>query len=124
MFVGPVDEFVDWVTGERLTRYASTTHFLADPNIVLAGDVAKVDTYCMAHHITLPNGEGEQRYTLMAVRYLDRFERRDEWLIADRNCVFDWVISQLYDADSLGFPNRVTKGRRDREDAWYVFTDP
>jgi hypothetical protein len=120
MFVGPADAFADWVTGERSARHAGSTHFLAPPYVVVHGDSATVETYCMAHHVSHPGEDETQRYTVLAVRYLDRFERREgRWLIAHRRCVFDWSYSSAADAEAMRLPEGVTPGRRDQSDASY-----
>jgi SnoaL-like domain len=116
-FRGPADEFADHVAGERAHRYVSTMHFLAPPNIEVEGAAARVDTYCTAHHVTVPDEAGEQRRIVMGVRYLDRFElQAGRWLIAHRRCAFDWAQTL---PGTGGLPEAVTRGTRDRSDPWY-----
>ena len=52
-FRGSGDDFADWVC-EVLPHFAATMHFIALPHIRLDGDVAQVDTYCIAHHVARP----------------------------------------------------------------------
>jgi len=77
---------------DRLDSYRVTTHVLAQQIVdeldARAGRAA-AETYCMAHHIR----DGPPPYDhLMAVRYLDRFERGEgRWLFAERHLVVDWT---------------------------------
>jgi SnoaL-like domain len=121
IFVGPADDFVEFVTGERSRRWIITTHFLAPPTIALDGHVAAVDTYCQAHHVSPRTADGGQALMVMAVRYLDRFERRDgQWLIAHRRCAFDWSVTiDAPGATTTALPPEVVRGSRDRDDPWY-----
>lgn len=123
-FVGSADDFVVYVTGDRALRWASTTHFIASPNIVQRGDKADVDTYCIAHHVAPPDG-GVQKFMVMALRYLDRFERRDGvWLISHRRCVYDWTNTHYVDdVASFAMPEGCVQGSRSRADPWYAPTD-
>src|SRR5688500_13226792 len=80
------DDFADWVC-QVLPHFLATTHFLAAPRIQLDGDVAQVDTYCVAHHVSHPDDQGAQTDMVLGLRYVDRFERRTvdgrtRWLIA------------------------------------------
>ena len=73
-------------------------HFVGPPRIRRAGDSAKVDTYCVAHHVSRPDAEGRQTDMVLGLRYVDRFECRDgQWLIAARVCAFDWTYTIPFD---------------------------
>jgi hypothetical protein len=68
------------------TRYASTLHFLGNQLIELDGDVARSETYALAHHV-LPEGE----LRVVAVRYVDELVRRPTgWLIERRVAHREW----------------------------------
>lgn len=56
-----------------LTPLHATYHLLGQQTASIAGDTAVGEVYCMAHHIYL-RGE-EHRDNVMAVRYLDTYER-------------------------------------------------
>ena len=114
-FRGSGTEFAKWVC-EVLPHFDVTMHFIGPPYIRLEGDMAKVDTYCVAHHIR----EGTDM--VLGLRYVDRFERRDgRWLIAKRVCAFDWTYTVSYDpAVSFTFEADFTVGRRDRSDITYT----
>jgi ketosteroid isomerase-like protein len=125
LFSGPADEFAEFVAVTRGHLYSSTTHFLAAPAIELDGDEAYVDTTGLAHHLSHPDEHGEQSFVVMAVRYLDRFERRDdEWRIAHRKVVFDWRYNLcLTESMTSGWGPESTRGARDRTDEWYRFME-
>ena len=119
-FRGPGHEFARWVC-ETLPHFQATTHFVGVPYIRLDGDGADVDTYCVAHHITRPDAEGQQTDLVLALRYVDRFERRDgRWRIARRVCAFDWTYTVPFDpARAFTFEPDFTLGSRDRTDISY-----
>ena len=84
VFRGTGTEFARWVV-ETLPHFEATMHFVGSPLIRLDGDVAHVDTYCVAHHISRPDGDGQQTDMVLALRYVDRFERRaGDWRVAAR----------------------------------------
>ena len=114
-FRGNGREFAAWVC-EVLPHFIATHHFIADPYIRLDGDVAQVDTYCIAHHLR------DDSDLVLALRYVDRFEKRDgRWLIARRVCAFDWTYTVPYDAAGrFPFGEDFTIGRRDRSDITYT----
>jgi hypothetical protein len=113
-FRGSGTEFADWVC-EVLPHFAATHHFIADPLIRIDGDVAQVDTYCIAHHLR------DDSDMVLALRYVDRFERRDgQWLIAKRVCAFDWTYTVPFDPSArFVFDPDFTVGRRGRDDITY-----
>jgi len=116
-FRGSGEEFARWVC-DVLPHFASTAHFIGPPYIRLDGDVAHADTYCIAHHISRAGDDGQQTDLVLALRYVDRFERRDGvWLIAKRVCAFDWTYTIAFDP-TAGFPfeEGFTLGARDASD--------
>jgi hypothetical protein len=119
VFRGTGDEFAKWVV-EVLAAHGATMHFIGSPYVRLDGDIAQVDTYCVAHHISPPDARNPVDMVI-GVRYVDRFERRDgRWLIAMRVCAFDWTYTIPIDA-SLRWPfeKDFTVGARDRSDITY-----
>ncbi len=119
-FRGSGIEFARWVC-EALPHFQATTYFIGPPYIRLDGDVARADTYCIAHHLSRPDGEGRQSDLVLSLRYVDRFERRDgAWLIAKRVCAFDWTYTVPFDP-AAGFPFEAdfTLGARDSSDVTY-----
>jgi hypothetical protein len=114
-FRGSGTDFAKWVC-DVLPHFVATHHFIADPYIRIDGDVAQCDTYCEAHHV------GADTDMILALRYVDRFERRDgRWLIAKRVCAFDWTYTVPYDpSTTFSFEPDFTVGRRDRTDITYT----
>ncbi len=119
-FRGSGTEFAAWVC-EVLPNFAATTHFIGLPHIRLDGEVAQVDTYCVAHHVAKPDPQGKASDMVLSLRYVDRFERRaGRWLIAKRVCAFDWNYTVAFDS-TVGFQFEAdfTVGHRDRTDITY-----
>ena len=75
VFRGTGTEFAQWVV-DTLPHFQATMHFIGPPRIRNDGDVAKVDTYCVAHHVSKPDADGMQTDMVLGLRYVDRFERR------------------------------------------------
>lgn len=120
VFRGSGTEFAKWVL-DTLDVFDATMHFIAAPYIGVEGEVAQVDTYCVAHHISKPDDSGQANDMVLGLRYVDRFERRDgTWLIAKRVCAFDWVYRVPFNAsDRSWFAEDFTVGVRDRGDITY-----
>jgi SnoaL-like domain len=73
-----------------LETYDATTHFNGQSTIILDGDRATGETYCLAHHLWVE--DGQRTLMVMSIRYLDRFVRQDgEWLFAERQLIADWT---------------------------------
>ena len=120
VFRGSGTEFAKWVL-DTLDVFDATMHFVGAPYIRLEGDVAQVDTYCVAHHLSKPDDSGQANDMVLGLRYVDRFERRaNAWLIAKRVCAFDWVYRVPFNAsDRSWFAEDFTVGARDRSDITY-----
>jgi hypothetical protein len=73
-----------------LNNYDVTSHVNAQSTVTLAGDRATGESYCIAHHLWVENG---QRMLLtISIRYLDRFVRGvDGWRFAERRLIMDWT---------------------------------
>jgi predicted nuclease with RNAse H fold len=120
-FSGGVDAYVDWAFG-LLRRYDATMHLLGPTLVELAGDVALVETYGVAHHRAAPAADGTfdaKRNLVTGFRYIDRFERRDgAWRIAKRVATTEW--SRIDDpAGWWSVPDHLRRGRRDEQDPVY-----
>ncbi len=120
VFRGTGTAFAQWVV-DTLPHFQATMHFIGPPRIRNEGSVAKVDTYCIAHHVSKPDADGQQTDMVLGLRYVDRFERRDgTWLIAARVCAFDWSVTVEFDpARGFGFEAGWTVGARDTTDITY-----
>lgn len=94
--------------------YQRTMHFLGNSHIELTGEVADVETYCIAYHIRLDEA-GKRWVDVFGCRYVDRFECRDgEWKIAHRTVVHDWdevrEVTERFPVDMLA---TFVAGRRE-----------
>ena len=76
---------------DNLNTYAVTMHFNGQSTVVLDGDHATGESYCLAHHLSV--GEDGQRTMMIAsIRYLDRFAKQDgQWLFAERRLMVNWT---------------------------------
>ena len=115
-FNGPAHEFYN----RRAAGWMPLAmhHALGQMVIELHGDVALTESYCSAT-VVYEGDDGPQTH-YEAVRYLDRFEKRDgEWKIARRFVAFDAAVTV-----PGGLPDRYPQenwGTRDEHDPWYLF---
>jgi ketosteroid isomerase-like protein len=79
---------------KNLNAYHATTHFNGQSTVLISGDHAKGESYCIAHHLTV---DGEQRTLMIAsIRYLDVFAKQDgAWLFAERKLMVDWTDTRI-----------------------------
>ena len=76
---------------DNLNTYAATTHFNGQSTIVVDGDRATGESYCLAHHVSVDQ-DGKRTLMVAALRYLDTFAKEDGgWLIAERRLLVDWT---------------------------------
>ena len=69
--------------GERLHRYQTTMHFMANHLVELHGDRAECETYALVYH-RVQSGAAERDF-VVGVRYLDELARHaDGWWIVRR----------------------------------------
>jgi hypothetical protein len=59
--------------------------------VVLDGDRATGESYCIAHH--LYEVDGQRTLMKASIRYLDQFARQSDgsWLFAERKLMVDWT---------------------------------
>ena len=77
------------VFGE-LNKYEATTHFMGQSTVVLDGDRATGETYCIAHHVSA--SEGKRTLFIASLRYYDVFAKVEgKWLFAERKIMVDWT---------------------------------
>ncbi|MDO9367199.1 MAG: nuclear transport factor 2 family protein [Sphingopyxis sp.] len=87
---GSASGFVDWAM-VALPKIERGIHQIHNILIELRGTEAAVESYFTALQ-RQPDSGGALVEVHMAGRYVDRFEKRgDEWRVADRIVVFDWV---------------------------------
>jgi hypothetical protein len=112
-----------------------SAHYVANCLIEVDGDEARGETYCIATHRTRrSNAEipvpiddpsdagrgGAERDVTLGLRYVDRFERRDErWRIRRRAFVWDWSRVDAVTGRWTLDPDDYRVGRRDRDDLAY-----
>ncbi len=72
-----------------LDKYTHTTHFNGQSAVVIQGDRAVGESYCLAHQIFEENGE--RKLQLLSIRYHDDFARvGDRWFFVHRKLIIDW----------------------------------
>jgi 3-phenylpropionate/cinnamic acid dioxygenase small subunit len=89
VYRGGLDGFMEMIQAD-LPRYERTLHFVGNHFIELDGDAAWSEAYTIAYHRLAPHRDKPQRDYVVGFRYVDRLERRDEWRIAARKCIFEW----------------------------------
>ncbi|MEY9895141.1 ketosteroid isomerase-like protein [Catenulispora sp. MAP12-49] len=76
---------------DALNAYTATTHFNGQSTVVLDGERATGESYCIAHHLTVAD-DGSRTLMIASIRYLDAFVKRDgDWLFAERRLMVDWT---------------------------------
>ena len=73
-----------------LNQYQATTHFNGQSTVVINGNEATGESYCLAHHVKV---DGE-KHTLMvaSIRYLDSFIKKNgQWYFRRRKLMVDWI---------------------------------
>jgi len=74
----------------ELNKYEATTHFMGQSTVVLDGERATGETYCIAHHVSA--FEGKRTLFIASLRYYDVFAKVEgRWLFAERKIVADWT---------------------------------
>src|SRR5205085_1755055 len=75
---------------DDLNRYEATMHFNGQSTVILKGDRATGESYCIAHHLFTE--DGERKLMVAWIRYRDAFVKADDgWLFAERNLYVDWT---------------------------------
>lgn len=96
----------------------SAMHFLGNVRIEVEGDTAFTESYVLAFR---SSRGGEQAYTrTRAVRFVDRFTRRDgQWRISERVVADEWNrVDELVEA--MADANNFRYGSKDRDDPVYA----
>jgi hypothetical protein len=118
--VGTGAEFIA-VALEGRRAAGRAIHMIGNILIELRGDVAAVESY---FRTTMGgrDADDQPQETLLAGRYVDRFERRNaEWRVAARTVVYDWVRQTRQPADMVpeAFGLRQPTGGRKPDDPIY-----
>lgn len=83
----------------ELNKYEVTTHFNGQSTVVLDGDRATGETYCIAHHVYTSEGKKLTLF-IASIRYYDVFAKVEgKWLIAERKLIFDWTDTRPIKGD-------------------------
>ena len=78
-------------TSRHRSCTGATTHFNGQSTVVIDGDRAAGESYCLAHHLVVGE-DGERTMMVAALRYLDEFVKQDGvWLFAERRLKVDWA---------------------------------
>ena len=76
---------------DDLNQYAATMHFNGQSTVVLDGDRATGESYCLAHHLSVA-GDGTRTLMVASIRYRDEFVKQDgQWLFAERRLMVNWI---------------------------------
>lgn len=79
---------------DELNKYEATTHFMGQSTVVLDGERATGETYCIAHHVS--ESEGKRILFIASIRYYDVFAKVDgKWLFAERKLIVDWTDTRV-----------------------------
>jgi hypothetical protein len=76
---------------DNLNTYAVTMHFNGQSTVVLDGERATGESYCLAHHLSVSE-DGQRTMMIASIRYLDQFAKQDGgWLFAERRLMVNWT---------------------------------
>jgi hypothetical protein len=133
-FTGDVEGFIAW-SKERHTNIEMQLHHLTNILIEFAGESeALAETYFMAQQ-RVKDASNDPRLKMMSAsssasgplvftsfgRYVDHFLKRDgSWKIQHRTVVFERSFGHV-DSTAVTFPETNIQGRRDHDDASYVW---
>ena len=84
---------------ENLNTYEATTHFNGQSTIVLDGDRATGESYCLAHHIY--SADRGRKLMIASLRYRDTFIKEDAtWRFGERRLYVDWTDTRSVETAS------------------------
>lgn len=79
-------------------RYVRTAHLMTNHVVDIDGDMARGTVLCTARHLLA--GTAVRTDLVVMIRYVDRYERRDRWLIRDREIRFLWSEAHAAHTDA------------------------
>jgi hypothetical protein len=107
----------------KLRQSGRMIHHVGNLSIELRGRRAAVETYFLAWQRDRRT-DGAEEETFLAGRYVDRFDKRgDEWRVAARVVVYDWVQpmgAAPAASEAERFGPRAPIGARKPDDPWYA----
>jgi ketosteroid isomerase-like protein len=81
---------------DDLNQYVATMHFNGQSTIVLDGDRATGESYCLAHHLKVGQ-DGQRTMMIASIRYLDELVKQDgQWLFAERRLMVNWTQTRPF----------------------------
>jgi SnoaL-like domain len=121
-YQGSANDFIEAAL-PKLREGGRLIHHVGNLSIELRGNRAAVETYFLAWQRDR-RPDGSEHETFLAGRYVDRFDKRgDEWRVAARVVVYDWVqpmgpAPAAPEAERFG--PRLPLGAPKPDDPWYV----
>ena len=83
---------------DDLNQYVATMHFNGQSTILLDGDRATGESYCLAHHLKVGQ-DGQRTMMIASIRYLDELVKQDgQWLFAERRLMVNWTETRPFAA--------------------------
>ncbi len=77
-----------------LNTFTVTLHMNGQSEVVIQGEKAIGETYCIVHQFKTVNGE--RNCQTLGIRYYDRFLRAESrWYFAERKLIIDWSDSRV-----------------------------
>jgi ketosteroid isomerase-like protein len=81
---------------DDLNQYVATMHFNGQSTILLNGDRATGESYCLAHHLKVGQ-DGQRTMMIASIRYLDELVKQDgQWLFAERRLMVNWTETRPF----------------------------
>ena len=81
---------------DDLNQYVATMHFNGQSTIVLDGDRATGESYCLAHHLKVGQ-DGQRTMMIASIRYLDELAKQEgQWLFAERRLMVNWTETRPF----------------------------
>jgi len=120
-YSGPAGGFIERVL-KMLETAPRLIHMIGNITIVLKGNAAAVESYFQGFKQER-DPAGHLLNTFLVGRYVDRFEKRgDEWRVAQRTVVYDWIDRSPGEEgdDATRFRERSPNGKHRPDDPWYA----
>jgi hypothetical protein len=113
-YSGSAEGFFEYLTSPGgLPMFEHTMHAITDQMVDVRGTTAFSETSVIAYH-RLPD-----EHYIIGIRYLDRFELREDWRVAHRKVAYEWGLRRAV-AESDAFPEHFPRGERGPGDPVYT----
>ncbi|MBB6147401.1 hypothetical protein HNQ77_005397 [Silvibacterium bohemicum] len=77
-----------------LNTFTVTLHMNGQSDVMIRGDHAIGETYCLVHQFTMQNDQ--RKCQTLGIRYYDQFLRQENrWYFAERKLIIDWSDSRM-----------------------------